>query len=235
MTAPGLLVWDFDGTLAQRDGLWSQTIADVVNAHVTDRPPVTPADIAPHLARGFPWHTPQAPHPEPRDAETWWSRLHPVLLGALVHGGDLPVDLAMALVPSVRTAYLDPAGWSVYPDVRPSLRALGAAGWTHRILSNHVPELPDLVHALDLADRFERIVTSGATGYEKPHPRAFEIATAPPSPRGAVWMVGDSVDADVHGAEAAGIPAVLVRRTHASVRRQFDDLHGFTAWLTRSS
>ncbi|WP_228282485.1 HAD hydrolase-like protein [Rubrobacter tropicus] len=29
-----------------------------------------------------------------------------------------------------------------------------------------------------------------------------------------VWMVGDDADADVRGAEAAGIPAILVRGRH---------------------
>jgi putative hydrolase of the HAD superfamily len=63
--------------------------------------------------------------------------------------------------------YLDPADWRVYPDVFPALDGLRAAGHRLAILSNHVPELPDLVAALGFDGFFEAVFTARA----RPQPR----------------------------------------------------------------
>jgi ribonucleotide monophosphatase NagD (HAD superfamily) len=41
---------------------------------------------------------------------------------------------------------------------------------------------------------------------------------------GPRWMIGDSLRADVRGAEAVGIPAVLVRRYHVDAERCVETL-----------
>ncbi|MFN2389985.1 MAG: HAD hydrolase-like protein [Actinomycetota bacterium] len=46
-----------------------------------------------------------------------------------------------------------------------------------------------------------------------------------------MWMVGDNVTADVRGAEAVGIPAILVRTEDGSVARRAQDLYGIRALL----
>lgn len=105
-----------------------------------------------------------------------------------------------------------PGMWSVFADVLPSVDRLHARGWRHVLLSNHVPELPSLVEALGLASWFDGVLTSALTGYEKPHPEAYALALRAADPCEEVWMIGDNNEADVAGAEAAGIPAVLARR-----------------------
>ena len=58
------------------------------------------------------------------------------------------------------------------------------------------------------------IFNSAQTGYEKPHPQAFRNVLAwLPEPE-AVWMIGDNYTADVLGAQAVGLPGILVRETH---------------------
>lgn len=65
---------------------------------------------------------------------------------------------------------------------------------------------------------------SAALGYEKPHRRIFELALeAMDRPRYA-WMVGDNIRADVLGAQAAGIPGILVRGCHPKSLRSWPDL-----------
>ena len=113
----------------------------------------------------------------------------------------------------------------------PVLERLRAQGWQHAILSNHVPELPSLVEALGLSRLVEPVITSAATGYEKPHPEAFALALHLCGRPRQVWMVGDNPVADVAGAEAAGIPAVLVRREAPGIERQAADLAGAAAIL----
>lgn len=52
----------------------------------------------------------------------------------------------------------------------------------------------------------------GGPATEKPHPQIFEIAIEQAGDDD-VWMIGDNAEADCHGAVAAGLRAVLVRRT----------------------
>jgi putative hydrolase of the HAD superfamily len=113
-------------------------------------------------------------------------------------------------------------GWRVFDDTRAGLAATAAAGWRNVVLSNHIPELETLVTQLGLADLVERVFSSACTGYEKPHPEAFGIAPrAEGNPRRR-WMVGDNPLADVEGAEALGIPAILVRTSGSAGRTAID-------------
>ena len=95
--------------------------------------------------------------------------------------------------------------------VTPALQATRQAGWRNVILSNHVPELPALVGALGLEDLIDGVYTSAAIGYDKPHPEAFRHALRESGDPARRWMVGDNPVADVKGAQALGIPALLVR------------------------
>ena len=82
----------------------------------------------------------------------------------------------------------------------------------HVILSNHVPELGQLVSGLGLDRHIETVLCSAVTGYEKPHQEAFAAALGLRGDGEPVWMVGDNPEADVEGARRAGLEAVLVRR-----------------------
>jgi len=212
------ILWDFDGTLAHRDGMWGGTLIEILE---TEEPglSVTRDDLRPYLQSGFPWHTPDIPHPHIRDATAWWQILLPVFERAFAALG-LNASRAAELAAQVPTRFCCPEKWQLFDDTIPALTTLLEKGWSHAILSNHVPELPDIVNGLGVSDFFTDIHTSAAMGYEKPHEDAFRIAlTAIPNPS-HVWMVGDNPNADIRGAEQLGIPGVLVRRTDATVRHQ---------------
>jgi putative hydrolase of the HAD superfamily len=74
------------------------------------------------------------------------------------------------------------------------------------------------------------ISCSAETGFEKPHPQAFASVLDRLEPAEA-WMIGDNVVADVLGAEALGIPAVLVRRPDPRAARYADSLAGVERFL----
>lgn len=132
-------------------------------------------------------------------------------------GGDR-LD-AERIAAAVRERFIDPThGWLVFDDTEPALTRVAQAGWHNVLLSNHVPELPALVEGLGLSDHFTRIFTSGASGYEKPHPEAFRMALLACGNPARAWMVGDNPIADVQGAEAIGLPAVLVRSDGPTAR-----------------
>ena len=112
----------------------------------------------------------------------------------------------------VGPTYLDRRSWKVFPDVFETLGTLESQGWTHWILSNHVPELEDIVEDLGLMAWISKVITSGLTGFEKPNPRAYSVAIDQASKYEAVWMIGDSFTCDYEGPRKVGIPSVLVRK-----------------------
>ena len=76
------------------------------------------------------------------------------------------------------------------------------------------------LRALDLESRLDAVVISGEVGVAKPDPAIFELALARIGvPREGVWHVGDSLTADVAGAQAAGLTAVMAQSTRTHPHR----------------
>jgi putative hydrolase of the HAD superfamily len=66
---------------------------------------------------------------------------------------------------------------------------------------------------LGLQSELDFVLASGAEGISKPDPAFFRLAAARAGvPPGAALMVGDSYRADVEGARASGMQAVLLAR-----------------------
>jgi putative hydrolase of the HAD superfamily len=229
-----LLIWDFDGTLAHRRGEtgWSILLAETLDAEEPGHGQ-SAETFRPHLRNGFPWHRPEVAHPELCEPEAWWASVRPLLAGAYEAAGYEPAR-AGELAGAARRLYVDPGvGWALFDDTRPALEQLSRAGWTHAILSNHVPELRQIVTGLGLDDLISFISCSAETGYEKPHPQAFASVLEPLHPVEA-WMVGDNVVADVLGAEAIGLPGLLVRRPDPRATRYADTLAGVEPFLAEA-
>jgi FMN phosphatase YigB (HAD superfamily) len=226
-----LVIWDFDGTLAHRRGEtgWSILLAEALDSEEPGHGH-TAETFRPHLRDGFPWHRPEVAHPELCEPEAWWASVRPLLSRAYEAAGYAP-PRALELADTARRLYVDPeVGWALFDDTPPTLERLSRAGWMHAILSNHVPELRQIVAALGLDDVVEHVSCSAETGYEKPHARAYASVLERLRPAEA-WMVGDNVVADVLGAEAVGLPAVLVRRPDPRAARYADSLAGVDRFL----
>jgi putative hydrolase of the HAD superfamily len=219
MTLPKkLLIWDFDHTLAYREGMWSGALIEVLDRFQPQHR-ITRDHIRPYLQRGFPWHTPNVEHHHLSDADMWWGALDPIFTAAFCGCGIEP-EQARQLARAVRATYCDPKQWRLFDDVTPTLAQLAHAGWSHVILSNHVPELPLLVSRLPLRPYITAIYTSAAIGVEKPHPEAFRTVLRAHPDATRVWMIGDNWAADILGANAVHIPAILVRAEHPGARYQ---------------
>ena len=109
--------------------------------------------------------------------------------------------------------YARAAAWRVFPDAPAALRALRARGLRVGVVSNFDTRLVGLLEHLGLAPFVDRIVHSTRVGVAKPDPAIFHITLEAlgVSPAEALHA-GNEVVADVEGARAAGVRAVLVDR-----------------------
>jgi putative hydrolase of the HAD superfamily len=217
------LIWDFDGTLAYRRGGWSGALAETLQQEASGCD-VTANSLRPYLQDGFPWHYPERFHGPWTGADAWWESLTPIFERAYCCGAGLRPSDAHRLAQEVRQVYVDPTFWHLFDDTLPCIRSLSAQDWQHFVLSNHVPELPQLMEALGLSNSVSRVFNSAETGFEKPHPRAFHNVLTAVEGDAAVWMIGDSMKSDFDGARAVGIPAILVRNWHPNAKPYCDNL-----------
>ena len=206
-----IFIWDFDGTLGYREGMWSGALADLARG-LRPELGLGPEIFRPHLQTGFPWHDWQRVRMS-QSPDEWWQGMRAVIRGAAGKVEGLsPADLEF-LVATVREEYLRPDAWALYPDVLPFFTSPFASSERHVILSNHVPELEDILESLGIRDYFDRVFNSSRTGIEKPHPEAFrQVMLDYPLARDFI-MIGDSFDADIATAEALEIRAVLLRKS----------------------
>jgi putative hydrolase of the HAD superfamily len=208
--AAPVLLWDFDGTLARRRGLWSGCIIEVLDEQAPGHTG-TLEQVRAAMHGRYPWSRHEEPHPHLCEPELWWAALLQPLARAIEACG---VEGAQAreLARQVRARFTDGTrAWELFPDSRAALERAAGAGLRNVILSNHVPELERLVAQLGLAGLIERVFSSACTGYEKPHPEAFLHALRECGQPARRWMVGDNPIADGAGAGALGIPVVLIR------------------------
>jgi HAD superfamily hydrolase (TIGR01662 family) len=107
------------------------------------------------------------------------------------------------------------AHWHLESDTHPTLRQLKEMGFRLCIISNasNTDDLNALVDKARLRPYFEAIVISADVQIRKPDTRIFlkalEVMDALPE---TSLMVGDTLSADVRGAQEAGISAVWITR-----------------------
>jgi putative hydrolase of the HAD superfamily len=167
------------------------------------------------------------------DNDTWssderirstWLRYHGLMLG------DLGIDDAdQRLAAAVHASHAARDNWELYADVRPALARLSRPGLTLGVVSDWSSELPDVLDALGIGQHFSFVLASAAAGAAKPAATFYQLALrlAGVTPREAL-MVGDSYAADVLGARAAGMDAVLIDRRGAPPDPDVPVIHELT-------
>ena len=100
------------------------------------------------------------------------------------------------------------------PLVACAVQIAGNAGWVPVVVSNGATRQQEAKIRMTGLDRYiADWVISEEAGVSKPNPRIFGIAAdrARTSLSGA-WLVGDSPEADIGGANALGLPSVWLHR-----------------------
>ncbi|WP_029098848.1 HAD-IA family hydrolase [Brevibacillus thermoruber] len=228
-----VLFWDFDGTLGhRRGGKWSSALLEALHEIEPDCD-VTLDDLKPLVSSGFPWHHPDVAHTHLHTPELWWSSLRKQVIEKAYRSLGYHEHAAQRLALIAQETYIDVKKWALYEDALPVLERLKEQGWIHAVISNHVPELQDILNYLGLTDFISVIINFSLEGYEKPHPQLYQIALQKVGNPRTVWMIGDNLHADVLGAENVGIKGILVRTEEKRAAFQAKDLYEIPNILAR--
>lgn len=122
----------------------------------------------------------------------------------LARGAGLVAELRRGMVESIET---DPA-------VPAALDRARAAGWVPVVVSNGaVAQQEAKLRRTGLDRHLAGWVISEGAGIRKPDPRIFRLAAGQAGQDlDGAWMIGDSAQADIGGARAAGIASIWLHR-----------------------
>lgn len=202
-----IVYWDFDGTLVRSDSLWSISVFKAL-CETCGNHDVSFGDIRRCMATGFTWHTPQNDYTAYKN-DKWWELMNKHIYTSYL---SLRVDdeTARAATQKVRSIIKKTENYTLYPDCVSTLDALKTLGNKNIILSNNYPDLIEVIKDLKLDKYFDGYVISAIEGYDKPRKELFDIAKNFNKNDEPMFMVGDSVNADIRGGNAAGMVTVFV-------------------------
>jgi putative hydrolase of the HAD superfamily len=201
------IIWDFEGTLAVRPGRFVGALIEAAEKVTGIAVPFE--TIRPMLSPAFPWHSQQLSHPFARDADGWWGNLIDRSACSLQQLG-LSAAQAREAAELSRSVYLDARCWKRMDGSLQVLETLKSRGWTNLIMSNFAPELDSVVAALGFGPLVKMAFSSARVGYEKPHPEYYHHVLRELGQTKAIWMIGDTVQADIVGGRLAGLKTILV-------------------------
>jgi len=153
----------------------------------------------------------------------FWLSYFTSLLQPLVAEYDQPhLD---QLVPAIAEAFKKHTSWQLYPDVKPTLEAFRAKGYSLGVISDWNIALGPLLRQFHLTQYFDCLVISAVARHAKPSPMLYDMALerANAIPDYTVH-IGDSYIHDVLGARAVGITPILLDRTDTLTESKVDCL-----------
>lgn len=204
------LLFDFDQTLGYRKEMWTGVIYKILNENrYTD---ISIIEVRDYTKTGFPWHDYQFSHKELFNGLKWWEYMEKIVANIFLELG-IYEEKAVFLSKKVREKYLDIKKWNLYEETYEVLEDLNNLGYDCHILSNHVPELENIIEKLNIRKYIKNIYNSAFIGYEKPNYKIYQhvINDLKKDPKDII-MIGDNYIADVVGAKSNGINAILVKR-----------------------
>jgi HAD superfamily hydrolase (TIGR01509 family) len=117
------------------------------------------------------------------------------------------------------------AHWIPEPEALPVLTQLKGEGYRMALISNGADDANTqvLVDKLGARDLFEIVISSAAIGIRKPNPRIFiEVLRQMKLNSKEVVMVGDTLSADVLGAQKSGIFSIWIKKRGDTHRNRID-------------
>lgn len=207
------VLFDLGNTLIYFDGTWKQVI-DEMNQAVTD----ALCEMGYRLDRqSFPseFGTLADQYYQRRDEDYVETTTLEVLRQALAANHIHNVETHELRKAVQKMFAVSQAHWHVEPDTASTLEALRASGRRLGIISNASDDqdVQTLIDKAGIRSFFDVVVVSAAYGWRKPGKKIFDRALDhwKAGPDQAV-MIGDTLPADILGANQAGIASIWIRR-----------------------
>ncbi|MCH5198429.1 MAG: HAD family hydrolase [Oscillospiraceae bacterium] len=217
-----VLCWDFDGTLAFSNHLWSGSVFDALKSVFPQVEESLFSEIRFYMASGFPWHTPEVDYTFCR-GELWWEFMEKHFFESYKKCGIAP-EIAEKASKTVRSVIKQKSRYTLYDDAADTLRRSKEQGTVNILLSNNYPDLDEILEQLGLTEFFDEVILSAVEGYNKPHKKLFDLAKAK-YPNAEFFMIGDNINADIIGGKQNGMKTVLVHKGYSEYADYcFDDL-----------
>lgn len=210
-----VVFFDAAGTLFTVNGSVGDIYARIAREYGKE---VTASDLETGFRRCFATAPPMAfPGAKPEQLLTlekhWWRTLVQEAFAPL---GPFP---AFASYFEALFAFFARAeAWKLYPETHSTLVALHTQGFRLGVISNFDSRLFNILAGFDIAQFFDPVVISTRAGAAKPAQGIFSLALTQAQVEAQEAMhVGDSYEADIIGAQTAGLTPVLIDR-HAHQR-----------------
>lgn len=135
--------------------------------------------------------------------------------------------------PDLYERFAQPEVWHVFEDVVPTLKSLASKNIKLGVISNWDERLRGLLGSLKLDRYFQVVVISCEVGFPKPAREIFDLAIAELGvPAASILHIGDSWEADVLGARAAGFQALQIHRKVGATASN-DSIHSLAEALPK--
>lgn len=220
-----VLFWDFQDTLASNNFMFSKALYKVLKNYEPNTDIVLD-DFKKKKIIGFPWQDHKKEYLHLTKGNSWWKHVENIFIDVYKEF-KITEDKAILLAGNVREELIKATEFTLFDDTIEILGYYKERGFTNIILSNHIPELEDIVRELGLSEYITYCISSANVGYEKPNPKIYKYALEKLHNHSEIWMIGDSIIADVKGAESVGIKGVLVRsKNDNNVKYYSSDLRG---------
>jgi putative hydrolase of the HAD superfamily len=130
--------------------------------------------------------------------------------------------------------FAQPTVWRLFPECLAVLQQLRHQDYIVGVISNWDIRLLDLLQGLGLMQYVQHVSISAVVGWEKPHGEIFRHATDAVTVKPVRALhIGDNFEADVQGAQRAGLQPLWLQRegTTPTEYPVIHDLYGVLAWL----
>lgn len=145
------------------------------------------------------------------DDRAWWEEMVRCTYKQAL-GQAIPEQVFKELFNELYAYFAKPEAWQLYPETVDALQLLYPR-YTLYVLSNFDRRLHSILEGLHISTFFKEVILSSDVGVSKPHPRIFEHALSVASVSACECLhIGDDIQADHHGAQSLGIPAVHLER-----------------------
>jgi len=186
----GLVLFDLDNTLLDRDGAFAKWASIFVNNHDLSRDAWSVIESADEDGL------------RPRDQFFEFLR------------ESLSIKASIGeLLDSYHDEY--PRCYTVSGETLGAVRRLRVSGWKVGVVTNGPPSQMLKIEITNLAVEFDAICVSSIVGSSKPERGIFEEAARVCDVPLNGWMVGDSSQADIVGGRAAGLATIWMSRGRA--------------------